>query len=236
MNKNPYGWQPSQAAPLLKTRKNKDKKLYVWQLPVRLSHWLNILCITALVITGYYISDPFMHAVSEDQSIMALMRYIHFIAAYVLVASFIIRVYWLFAGNRFARIKEFFPFSRKKRKEAIDFIKFYCFMKEDVHHPIGHNAIAGLAYGFIYLALFLVILTGFALYSESHTGFLWFLLGGWVFSLISDGTIRLIHHSVMWIIMAFIIIHLYISWMNDNIKGEGLISSIFTGYKIIEKD
>ncbi len=236
MDRTAYTWQQYKPLPLLKTRKSREKKLYVWQLPVRLSHWLNILCITTLILTGYYISDPFMHAVSEEQSIMALMRFIHFIAAYVLVASFIIRVYWLFAGNRFARISEFFPISRLKRKQAVDFIKFYLFLKKEVPHPIGHNPVAAIAYGFAYLTIFLAILTGFALYSESHTGFLWYILGGWIFSIMSDGTIRLIHHSTMWIFMAFIIVHLYISWMNDNIKGEGLISSIFTGYKIIEKD
>lgn len=212
------------------------KRIYVWQLPIRMSHWLNILSITALVITGYYISNPFMHAISEDQSIMAQIRFIHFISAYVLVASFLLRIYWLFAGNKFSRIKEFFPLTREKRKEAIDFIKFYSFLKKDIPHPIGHNAIAAIFYGFIYLVLFLAILTGFALYSESHIGFLWYLLGGWVFALISDGTIRLIHHFVMWLLTAFLFAHVYIVWVNDNIEGNGLISSIFTGYKIIGRE
>lgn len=208
------------------------KRIYVWQLPVRMSHWLNIVSITSLIITGYYISNPFMHATTEDASITALMRFIHFISAYVLVGSFILRMYWLFAGNKFARIKEFFPFGSEKRKEALDFIKFYCFLKKDVHHPIGHNAVAAFTYGSIYLSLLFAILTGFGLYSQSMSGFLANLLGGWIFLIFSDGTVRLIHHFIMWLLMAFLVVHVYIVWVNDNIEGNGLISSIFTGYKI----
>ncbi len=212
------------------------KKLYVWEFPVRLSHWLNIISITILIITGYYISDPFLHSVSETPLTMAIIRYIHFITAYILLASFIVRLYWLIYGNRFARIREFFPFSKEKRKEIVEFAKFYTFMRDEVHHPIGHNALAATAYISVYCTIFLAILTGFALYSESHSGFLWYLLGGWFFSIMSDGTIRLIHHSTMWILMAFVIVHVYITWVNDNIEGNGLISSIFTGYKIIDEE
>jgi Ni/Fe-hydrogenase 1 B-type cytochrome subunit len=212
------------------------KRLYVWEFPVRLSHWLNIITITALIITGYYISAPFIHGVTEDDSIMALMRFFHFLAAYVLLASSIVRVYWLFSGNRFARLKEFFPFGKEKRKEIIEYLKFYSFLSKNVHHPIGHNALAATAYTVAYLSIFLAVLTGFALYSESHTGLFWYLTGGWVFSIFSDGTIRLIHHSVMWILMAFVIVHVYITWINDNIEGNGLISSVFTGYKITDEE
>ncbi len=213
------------------------KKLYVWEFPVRFSHWLNIISITVLIITGYYISNPFIHSVSDDASIMAQIRFFHFIAAFVLLASSILRVYWLFAGNKFAKLKEFFPFSKQKREEVIDFLRFYFFIKKKcVQHPLGHNALAATAYTLAYLSIFLAVLTGFALYSESHTGLFWFLAGGWVFSLLSDGTIRLIHHSVMWILTAFVIVHVYITWINDNIEGNGLISSIFTGYKIVDEE
>jgi len=35
----------------------------------------------------------------------------------------------------------------------------------------------------------------------------------------------------MWCIWIFVIIHVYISWHNDIIERNGLISSIFSGYK-----
>ena len=38
------------------------KRVYVWELPVRLTHWLNFLTIIVLCFTGYYISRPFIDA------------------------------------------------------------------------------------------------------------------------------------------------------------------------------
>ena len=33
-------------------------RVYVWEVPVRLYHWLNALCIVVLCITGYLIGQP----------------------------------------------------------------------------------------------------------------------------------------------------------------------------------
>ena len=33
-------------------------EVYVWQLPVRIFHWVNALCIVILCITGYIIGNP----------------------------------------------------------------------------------------------------------------------------------------------------------------------------------
>ena len=37
------------------------KSEYVWEFPVRLTHWLNFLAIIILTFTGVYIGSPFMH-------------------------------------------------------------------------------------------------------------------------------------------------------------------------------
>ncbi|MDI6728564.1 MAG: cytochrome b/b6 domain-containing protein, partial [Thermodesulfovibrionales bacterium] len=63
------------------------KRVYVWEFPVRLTHWINVLGIASLSITGYYIGNPFVHAVSTDQYIMGWMRFIHFVAAYLFAVS-----------------------------------------------------------------------------------------------------------------------------------------------------
>ena len=34
------------------------KRVLVWELPVRLFHWLNALCITVLAITGFLMANP----------------------------------------------------------------------------------------------------------------------------------------------------------------------------------
>ena len=57
-------------------------RIYAWEFPVRLTHWINFLCIIVLSVTGFYIGRPFIHAYSTDQYIMGWVRFIHFVAAY----------------------------------------------------------------------------------------------------------------------------------------------------------
>jgi len=34
------------------------REVYVWELPVRVYHWVNMLCVIALCITGFVIGNP----------------------------------------------------------------------------------------------------------------------------------------------------------------------------------
>ena len=41
---------------------NPDQRvrLYIWQVPVRVTHWVTAACIVILSLTGGYIADPFL--------------------------------------------------------------------------------------------------------------------------------------------------------------------------------
>lgn len=207
------------------------KRVYVWEFPVRLTHWLNFLAILTLGITGFYIGAPFIHAIRENQFVMAKFRFIHFIAAYVFAVSVIVRIYWWFVGNPYSRWDQFLPVSKARRENLYGTAQFYCFLREDCPEAIGHTGIAGLTYFFLVILFLIELFTGFALYSQSHVGALWTVLGGWVFSILNEGAVRLIHHLIMWLIVVFVILHIYIGWHNDIIERNGLMSSIFSGFK-----
>ena len=34
------------------------RRVYVWELPVRLYHWVNFLCVAVLAVTGYIVGRP----------------------------------------------------------------------------------------------------------------------------------------------------------------------------------
>ena len=34
--------------------------VYIWQVPVRITHWVTAICIVTLSLTGGYIADPFL--------------------------------------------------------------------------------------------------------------------------------------------------------------------------------
>jgi Ni/Fe-hydrogenase 1 B-type cytochrome subunit len=211
------------------------KKVYVWEFPVRLTHWLNFLSILALAVTGFYIGAPYLYAINENQLIMAQMRYVHFIAGYVFAISMFVRIYWMFAGNQYSRWRQFVPLGAERIQSLTGTTAYYCFLREECPLAVGHTGIAGVTYLVVFLVFLFQILTGFALYSQSHVGGLWTLMGGWLFAIIGQGTVRLIHHLTMWFIAVFVIVHIYISWHNDIGERAGLVSSMFSGYKSIEE-
>jgi len=212
---------------------NEGKRIYAWEFPVRFTHWINALCIFALSITGFYIGNPFMYAISSKQYIMGWMRFIHFVAAYMFLMSVIIRVYWAFVGNKYACYKVWFPFSGEKMSEFVNALKFYSFMSRKPPYTVGHHALAGFTYLIVYMMFLFEIISGFALYSVNHKGAIWYALGGWLTASMALQMIRLYHHLVMYVLLAFTLIHVYFAWYSDSREKNGLMLSIFTGYKFL---
>ncbi len=60
---------------------------YVWEVPVRVTHWVNFLAIIILSATGIYIGAAKPLAQSPSQFVMGWIRFIHFTAAYALSVS-----------------------------------------------------------------------------------------------------------------------------------------------------
>ncbi len=208
-------------------------RVYAWEFPVRLTHWINVLCILALSFTGFYIGNPFIHAISSKQYIMGWMRYIHFVAAYTFLMSVIVRLYWAFMGNRYASWRVLVPLTGRQWKDLWDAVKFYLFISRKPPYAVGHTALAGLVYFFIFALFVFQIISGFALYSLTHEGTIWTLLGGWLTGVMHLQTIRLYHHLAMYVILVFAAAHIYIGWYLDARERNGLMGSIFSGYKFV---
>ncbi|MFN3840806.1 MAG: cytochrome b/b6 domain-containing protein, partial [Cyclobacteriaceae bacterium] len=88
------------------------RRVFVWQLPVRVYHWLNALCILTLIATGFYIGNPLAILSGKEASdlyMMGTIRFIHFLAAHVFFFNFAFRIYWGFVGNKYAVWKNFIP-------------------------------------------------------------------------------------------------------------------------------
>ena len=215
------------------------RRIYVWELPVRVYHGINAVCLVGLCITGYLIGAPiraFYATEAYQQYWFAGVRFVHFACAYVWVFNFAARIYWGFVGNKYASWASFFPLKRSQRQEIVDVIKADV-LETKLHGPIstGHNALAGLIYFFIFLAFLFQTITGFALYSNMSTSrlprmFNWIvpLMGG-------EFQVRFWHHLFLWFFVTFIIVHIYLAFYHDYIEGRGTISSIVGGWKF-ERD
>jgi len=215
--------------------KRNKLQYYVWEFPVRFTHWINFIGILILSVTGYYIADPFIHATSTKQYIMGWIRLIHFITAYALVMSIIIRIYWALIGNSYSRFRTWFPFSGHIAKSIPAELKFYFLASKTPPNVVGHTAMGGLALFIVYLILIFEIISGFALYSVNHSGLIWTISGGWLVGVMQLQTIRLYHHLTMYLLLAFGILHVYIAWYSDRYERNGLMGSIFSGYKFLSE-
>ena len=68
--------------------------VYLWHWPIRAMHWAAAVSIVVLVATGFYIGRPYFApapGAAIDHYMMGRMRFAHFAAAGVLVATGIVR-------------------------------------------------------------------------------------------------------------------------------------------------
>jgi Ni/Fe-hydrogenase 1 B-type cytochrome subunit len=202
--------------------------LYVWQVPVRLTHWVTATCIVILSITGGYIADPFL--IPPGGSVMTTVRLVHMVAAFTLLASGVLRTIWLLAGNRFSRWSAFIPTSRFQFTEIFRQAGFYLFVRREIPKVLGHNQLAAGAYLILFALLLVETVTGFALDGMlgSEPGSTAF---GWLIQLLGPQAVRVIHHLSMWAILAISLFHVYSCVLVDHIERNGLLSSIFSGFK-----
>lgn len=225
-------------------RIHRLRRVYVWELPVRIYHWVNALVLLLLIATGFFIASPPAILSSREatmQYTMGWFRYLHFAAAYLFFFNFLFRLYWGFVGNKYANWKQFIPtsgrfFSEMWKVFKIDILMLKKNGQQQDHLSVGHNAMAGFIYFLTFIAFLVQCLTGFGLYA-SMSG--WWLprLFAWVPSMLGgDILTRQIHHWAMWFFILFSVIHVYLVFFHDYVEGRGEISSMGGGWKFIEEE
>ena len=217
-----------------------SKKVYVWQLPVRLYHWLNALAVVTLAVTGYLIGKPLAITSGAEASFgywFGTIRFVHFVSAFVFFFNFLFRIYWGFVGNKYADWKNFIPYTKNHWKEIIQVLKIDIFQISNIKlKSIGHNSLAGFTYSLTFLAFMFQSITGFGMYSAMSDAFLPNLFS-WIVPLMGgDFAVRQWHHIMMWFFVIFAIVHVYIVFYHDYVEGRGTISSMAGGWKFVEKE
>jgi Ni/Fe-hydrogenase b-type cytochrome subunit len=214
--------------------------VYLWGWPIRAMHWLAVVCIIGLVITGLYIGKPYFIAGGDtgDHFIMGWVRFVHFALAGVLVATAIVRFYWLFAGNRFERWTALFPIRPSDWVNMWKQVKYYLMIRpEEAPHYLGHNPMQQLSYTGLYAVAATMVVTGFALYGQANPGGVFYTLFNWV-GVVLGGmpVVRFIHHALTWAFLIFIPIHVYLAIRADHLERTGVISSVITGGRFVPAD
>ena len=207
---------------------------YVWEWPVRITHWVNVVCMILLSLTGVYIGKPFI-AGGDGAFVMGWVRFVHYVAGYTLSVSILARVYWMFVGNHHASWRAFMPWlTSTGRRNFVKMFRYYTFTGKQISYEVGHNPVAAMAYAGVFCLFVVQILTGFALYSQYRPDGTMAALFGPLLTLFGNQDLRLVHHLVMWLLIGFIINHIYSAWLMDVKERNGTISGIFSGYRFIE--
>ena len=106
----------------------------VWDIPVRVFHWLLVICFAGAWIT------------SESER----LQLIHYAFGYCACLLVLIRVFWGLVGTRYARFTQFV-----KTPQAIG-LHFMHILKAKDHPDLGHNP-AG-AYAMLGLMAFMLLI------------------------------------------------------------------------------
>ncbi|HYW78157.1 MAG TPA: Ni/Fe-hydrogenase, b-type cytochrome subunit [Thermoguttaceae bacterium] len=215
------------------------RRVYVWELPVRIYHWVNAVCIVMLVATGLLIGRPLAIQLGEEASFsywFGTVRFIHFVTAFVFFFNFLFRIYWGFVGNQYADWRNFIPYRKSQLKEILQVTKVDVLLANaEPVESIGHNSLAGFTYFLMFLAFLFQCATGFAMYSAMSNSWLPGLFA-WIVPLMGgDFAVRQWHHMMMWFFIVFAIIHIYLVFYHDYVEARGVISSMAGGWKFVEK-
>lgn len=217
------------------------RRVYVWELPMRLFHWLNVLGIFLLFATGYLIGNPavLFHAHAGEayqQYWYGWIRVIHFSTAYIVFFNFLFRVYWGFVGNQYARWSHFVPVNKEQLLDLWETVRIDILqLKLRGRISIGHNYLASLTYIVLFAVFMFQVISGFGLYS-SMSGYFIPKLFTWIVPLMGgDANVRQWHHLSMWAFAVFTLVHVYLVLYHDYVEGRGNMSSMLGGWKF-QKD
>lgn len=188
-------------------------------MPFVLTHWINLLAMLFLTLSGFYIHFPIFGG------FMGVARGTHFFWMFVLCINLIMRIVLAFfvktANMPDTRevdvdIKNWLP-QAANRHQLIPWVKYYLFLKKD--HPI--SAKYGVLQKIAYIATVPITLaaayTGFCLWGPT-SDWAFFLAGTtWVAELFNAGggaalmPMRILHYWIMWVVLIFTTAHVYLA-------------------------
>jgi Ni/Fe-hydrogenase 1 B-type cytochrome subunit len=228
----------------LATKAHSEPAVYVYEAPLRLWHWINAFSILVLAVSGYFIASPLPTMPGEASGgysgeanyLMGYIRFAHFAAAYIFIVGFLGRIYWAFVGNEHAR-QIFLPpiFSGEFWDGVWHEAKWYLFIAKEPRKYTGHNPMAVI---FMHLMLVwgtvFMIFTGLALYGEGagYDSWQYTYFSGWIIPLFGQSQdVHTFHHLMMWVIIVFVIMHIYVAIREDIMSRQSLVSTMISGWR-----
>lgn len=212
------------------------EKKYEFSGVLRFNHWVRVVTMLVLVVTGFYIANPFIIPYTSDEPVNfmnAYWRAWHIIFGFVLIATTLVKIY-LFLFDRHSANERVSFWDFLSPRIWIQQIKYYMLIGRHPDNKGIYNPLQFVAYFIVFVTLFLISLTGLILYVHVyHEG-----MGGLLFDVMRYfevlmgglATVREIHHITMWIFLLFIPVHIYMAVFNSVYGKSGAMDAIFSGY------
>jgi Ni/Fe-hydrogenase 1 B-type cytochrome subunit len=225
------------------TAHSKLFPVYVFEVPVRIWHWVMAVCMVVLGVTGYLIGSPLPSVTGEASEHFGFgyIRFAHFAAAYLFAIMFVLRVVWMLFGNRYSREIFTVPlkmFNKEFRGGLFEQVQHYLFVRREVRSWAGHNPLAASGMFFMYVVgTVFMILSGFALYGEGLGMQSWAFraVSSWMLPLLgSSQNAHTLHHLGMWYLVVFTLVHLYMVVREDICSRETVISTMVNGWRVLK--
>lgn len=225
----------------------------VWDKTVRIFHWVNVICVLCLIAIGVAILNAKALGVTNDGKI--ILKTLHIYFGYVFAINLLWRIIWGFIGSRFARWKMVLPFGADYKAQ----LKAYIDGARN-NNPVGflgHNPIARLMVGLLFLLMSLQAITGLVL---AGTDMYMAPFGNTFKQMVAVDAASVdlvkpyskegideaaykemrdvrkpfitVHYYVFYILLAAIILHLVGVLVSELRERNGLVSAMITGKKV----
>ncbi len=230
----------------------KYKKIERMTLFGRINHWIVAISMVGAVITGLYIGHPYYASFISDPTatkwVMAWNRWLHFMIAIIFDVSSVVIAYLYFFSRFEKPYKKLIPNSRNIKEFLEVFFNLITFNRRKKFDSSHSDSFNTLFFTIFHLLLAWMLLTGLQLYvhglasGESSIGSWWptmlHLATDWTVT-VTGGTymdVRISHHITMYLIIAWVMFHIYYQVWRTIFWGEGDIAIVFGGSKFVKEE
>jgi Ni/Fe-hydrogenase 1 B-type cytochrome subunit len=230
------------------------KAYRVWDASTRWFHWINALCVIALMTVGVIILNASGLGIQNPGKVT--LKTLHVLIGYIFTLNILWRVVWGFVGNPYARWKAFLPGGAGYSKAVRSYIA--AFLSGHPEPYLGHNPLARLGVSALFLLILIQALTGLIL---AGTDLFYPPIGGWVARWVAasgvDPTtlvpyappmydqaayasmrafrapIATTHLFGFYVLMFVLVAHITAVVITEIREGGSIVSAMFTGRKIM---
>ena len=228
---------------------------------MRIIHWVNVFSMIVAIATGLYIAAPYYQSFIADSAVdkyvMAWNRWGHFMVAIIFDVTSIIIAY-LFFFSRFEKpYKKILPTGKNIKEFGEVFLNLITLNRRKKFDSTHSDSFNTVYFTIFHLLLGWMLLTGLQLYVHglgsglSSIGSWW----PWMLHAVTDWTVpvsswmngsasgmatlmdvRIVHHYTMWLVIVWVVFHIYYQVWRTIFWKEGDIAIVIGGDKFVKTD